>query len=381
MTSPATWDLAVVGGGTVGLACAFALAQRGWSVTVLERDTPGAHASRIAAGLLGTASFPLGEQDAIFPLRLDSLRRYPQFVAEIEAAGGVDAGYQTEGTPWLARDAAELAQLEALQADRAEKGLQSELVTAAEAAALEPNVQAALVGGLRVDDDVQIDPRRLLQSLLAALEAVDVEVRSGCDVVGARQEGDGWSLTLRDQPAVRARQLLLTAGPWSDQILNLDQERASAPLAPAQIGPVKGQLLRLQAPPLLSRVVHTLDTLLAQRRHGEVIAAATIEPDAGWDLTPTAEAREDLLARAAAVLPQVREAELVEHSVGLRPAAPDRLPVLGAAGPNLWIAAGHFRHGILLAPATAHYLAEALTSGETPAALTDYSLARMEESE
>ena len=98
MKDQLVYDVAIVGGGIIGLACAFELARRRHRVIVIERDRPGQHASRVAAGLLGTASLPVGENAELFPLKLDSLRRYPEFIAKVEPIGRKSAGYRMDGT-------------------------------------------------------------------------------------------------------------------------------------------------------------------------------------------------------------------------------------------------------------------------------------------
>ncbi len=376
------WDVAVLGGGVIGLACAFELARRGKSGIVIERDQPGQHASRVAAGLLGTAALPLGEQDEIYPLKLDSLRRYPQFIADLESASGTDAGYRADGTLWVARDADEDQQLDQLHAERLERGLDARRLSADEVQALEPGLTSGLRSGLLVEDDAQIDPRRLLAALTRAAEALGVRIQSQSEAQGAKFDEASalWTVQLRANgaasapPVVSARALLLTAGPWCDQLHNLADDAA---LAPSGVGPVKGQLLRLRGPNLIDRVIRTTNIDLAQRVDGELIVASTKEPEAGWNLAPTEAARELLLARACHLLPALRGLPIEEQSVGLRPAVNDHLPIIGPAGrPGLWIATGHYRHGILLAPSTAHWLAEAMESGETPSEISVYGLER-----
>ena len=194
---------------------------------------------------------------------------------------------------------------------------------------------------------------------------------------------DGWRIGLRSTESpepvdpVFASNVILTAGPWCDSVVNSSTD-SDASLAPTGVGPVKGQLLRLRGPRIIDRVVRTSNISLAQRRDGELIVASTKEPEAGWDLTPTDDAREELLDRASELILRVRELDLEEHSVGLRPAVADHLPVIGPAGrPGLWIATGHFQHGILLAPSTAFWLADAIESGEVPELLTPYGIERL----
>ena len=368
MTS-AQWDAAVIGAGVIGLSCALELSRRGWSVVLLERDTPGAHASRVAAGLLGTAALPAGEQTELLPLKRDSLARYSQFIAHVESLSDLDAGYHDHGTLWVARDADEASQLDALHSYLDERGLKSQPLSGAEAAVMEPNVADDLVGGLLIEDDVQVDPRALLTALVAACEASGVTVRSGCAAEAGARQDDRWSLTAGSE-TISAEQVVVTAGPWCDAIRERESRDA---LAPIGVGPVKGQLLRLRGRQIVERVVRTDGVTVAQRRSGELIAASTKEPEAGWDLTPTDEARDLLLERAARLVPAVADFKLEEHSVGLRPALDDRLPLIGNVGDDLWVATGHYQHGILLAPSTAHWLAEAMESGETPELLAPFA--------
>ena len=384
MTESPVWDVAIVGGGVIGLTCAFELARRGRKVTLIERDQPGQHASRVAAGLLGTATLPAGEDDAIFPLKLDSLRRYPQFIAKLESIGRRSAGYRMDGTIWVARTADEDDQLEALQEQRQARGLRSQRLAASEIFPIEPELPGSLLSGLLVDEDVQVDPRRLLNALERAVRNVGVGLNGKREAVGGHYDEAArtWNVRLRGRDSVevdalQARELLITAGPWSDEIIETASEDG-APLAQTGVVPVKGQLLRLRSPRVIDRVIRTTDVSLAQRRDGELIVASTKEPEAGWDLTATDRAREDLLDRASELIPRIREIDLEEHSVGLRPAVADHAPVIGPAGrPGLWIATGHFQHGVLLAPATAHWLAEAMESGEVPEILEPHGIERL----
>lgn len=393
MSERQTWDVAIIGAGVIGLSCAFELARRRHKVVVIERDQPGQHASRVAAGLLGTASLPLGEDDNIFPLKFDSLRRYPEYIAKVESIGRGSAGYRLEGTLWVARDTDEDQQLEALHDKRVQLGLRSLRVTAGEIFTIEPELAGGLVGGLRIDEDIQVDPRRLLQVLERGVQNVGAKLLTQQETVGGEfdKAEEVWTVRLRsreseqENESVRARHVLVTAGPWSDEIVDTGEPaelgepgEPREPLAPSGVGPVKGQLLRLRGPRIIDRVVRTTNVSLAQRRDGELIVASTKEPEAGWDLTPTVEAREELLDRAAQLIPQIRELDLEEHSVGLRPAVADHMPVIGSAGrPGLWIATGHFQHGILLAPATAYWLAEAIESGAVPEMLKPYGVERI----
>ena len=378
-------DVAIVGGGVIGLACAFELARRRRRVVVIERDQPGSHASRVAAGLLSTIGLPLGEDDDLFPLKLDSLRRYPQFVAKVESIGRMSSGFRTDGTLWVAWTQEDDEQLDRLDEKRSGLRLLSRRVTAREVASFEPELAPGAVSGLLVEEDVQIDPRRLLATLEQGCQTVRAEILSSREVTGGEYDEarQAWRLGLRatssgeQQEDLLAKEVVITAGPWCDAIIDAASDSAAA-LSPTGVGPVKGQLLRMRGPALIERVIQTTGIGLAQRRDGELIVASTKEPEAGWDLTATDEARESLLARGTEILPALGGLDLEEHSVGLRPATADHLPVIGPAGrEGLWIATGHYRHGVLLAPSTAYWLAEAMESGVVPEALKAYGIERL----
>ena len=385
MSEPQTWDVAIVGGGVIGLACAFELARRRRRVVVIERDQPGSHASRVAAGLLSTIGLPLGEDDDLFSLKLDSLRRYPQFIAKVESISRMSAGFRTDGTLWVARTVGDDEQLDQLNEKRTNLRLLSRRVTSREVASFEPELASGAISGLLVEEDVQVDPRRLLTTLEQGCKTVRASIVTSQEVTGGEydQSAQAWNLSLRaassaeQLDSVLAKDVVLTAGPWCDQIIDAASDSA-APLAPTGVGPVKGQLLRMRGPALIERVIQTTSIALAQRRDGELIVASTKEPEAGWDLTPTDDARESLLERGTELLPALSGLDLEEHSVGLRPATNDHMPVIGPTGrEGLWIATGHYRHGVLLAPSTAYWLAEAMESGDVPEALKRYGIERL----
>ena len=389
MSERQTWDVAIVGGGVIGLACAFELARRRRRVLLIERDQPGSHASRVAAGLLSTVGLPLGEDDDLFPLKLDSLRRYPQFIAKVESISRMSSGFRTDGTLWVARTAEDDEQLDQLHDKRNQLRLLSRRVTAREVASFEPELAPGAVSGLLVEEEVQVDPRRLLNTLEQGCKTVRATIVSSQGVTGGEYDetAQTWSLSLEaassedQQDSVLAKEVVITAGPWCDAIIDAASESAT-PLATTGVGPVKGQLLRMRGPALIERVIQTTGIALAQRRDGELIVASTKEPEAGWDLTATDDARESLLQRGTELLPALSGLELEEHSVGLRPATRDHMPVIGPTGrEGLWIATGHYRHGVLLAPSTAFWLAEAMESGDVPEVLRPYGIERLRQSQ
>ena len=366
----------MIGGGVIGLAVAFELAGRGRRVALLESGEPGAltggRPSAVAAGMLAPTSESEGNAAALLRFQLDSLRRYPEFVAAVSEAGGLDCGYRDEGALWAARHRDDQLELEHLHALQQSRGLTSRLVTAREARQLEPYLTPRVVGGLLVEGDHQIDPRRLLPALTAAVHQRGVELHRNTAVDAVQPERGGVRIT-HDSGELLADLAVIAAGVWSEDGLQ-------SPAPTLGLRPVKGQLLRLRGAPLIRHVVRTPDIYLVPRSDGELIAGAS-EEEQGFDDQPTAGAVFDLLRDAWEVLPGVYDLHLDEISVGFRPAVRDHLPVIGPAdaarAPGVFLATAHYRNGILLAPATAYWLAEAIDSGQTPPLLQDLQAARL----
>jgi glycine oxidase len=355
-------DVVVVGGGVIGLAIAWRAAQRGLTVTVLD-PTPGMGASHHGAGMLAPVTeVHYGEED-LLRLNLASATRYPSFVAELEDASGTPVGYRTTGTLAVAFDTDDKAALDDLHDYQSSLGLRSQPVTARECRQLEPYLSTAIRGGLLVEGDHQVDPRRLVTALLVACTRTGVDVRQ-VPARHLRVEGD----RVVGVDDINAGSIVLAAGCWSAELRGLPGHAVSP------VRPVKGQILRLRDDvehPTLQRNVRALvrgrPIYLVPRADGEIVVGATSE-EKGFDTRLTVEGTGDLLADARELLPRVSEIELVEASVGLRPGSPDNAPMIGAGAlPGLVVATGHYRNGILLAPITADAVVELITSGALPA--------------
>lgn len=367
-------DVVVVGGGVIGLACAWRAAQRGLSVLVADPD-PGSGASGVAAGMIAPVTEAHYTEQALLALNLDSAARYPAFVAELTEATGLDTGYRETGTVLAAGDGGDLAMTDELFAFQRSLGLTVERLTARELRRLEPMVAPGVRGGLLVGGDHQIDPRRLITALLAACRSAGVTFRTHrVDAVAVRGER-ATGVVLEDGSTVAAGQVLLAAGAWTGSIGGLP-----ADLVPV-LRPVKGQLLRLHVPasarPLLRHnlraIVRGASIYLVPRQDGELILGATVE-EQGFDTTVTAGAVYELLRDAREVLPGITELAVTAVLAGLRPATTDNAPALGVTAlPGLLLAIGHYRNGVLLTPVTADALAAALAGEPLPAVAAAFS--------
>jgi len=353
-----SYDAVIVGGGVVGLSCAWRLAQRGATVAVLDASAPPAGATRVAAGMLA----PVGElafgEPQLLEMTLAAAELYPDFVAELEAASGRSTGYARHGALHIALDRDEAAELRRVHELQRSLGLSAEWLPPGRCRELEPGLTPSFHGGVHAPGEAAVDPRALLGALTQALASEGANLLFGTEAVGALRENERLAgVRSGDGDELRAAATILATGAWSGQASWLPRE------ARPPVRPVKGQVLELRARDGSSpcdRIVASERIYLVPRPDGRLIAGATVE-EQGFDTAVTAGGVHELLREAYRLLPDVAEMELVEAAAGLRPATPDNLPRVGPAPlDGLFWATGHYRNGILLAPLAAKTLADRL---------------------
>ena len=343
-------DVVIVGGGIIGLALGWRLAQRGRTVTVLERGRAGRGTSYAAAGMLAPAVEIQFEEVALYRLGRESLRRWPAFARELEDATGHDVGYRADGTLVVAddRDAAEA--LRRLFRFQQSHDVPVTWLTGSEALDIEPFLSPKLAAAIHSPEDHQVDNRLVVEALRVALtQTPGASLHEGV-TVQAVEPGERPAVVTDGGERIEASVVVLAAGAWV---------RAIDGLEPVPVRPVKGQMLslRMERPFELSHVVRGPDAYLAPKADGRLVIGATSE-EMGFDTRVTAGGLYRLLEGAVEVVPGVEELEVIETWAGVRPASRDHAPLLGPSGaPGVVLATGHYRHGILLAPVTADELA------------------------
>jgi glycine oxidase len=391
VTEKRSFDAIFVGGGVIGLSCAWRAARRGARVAVLERAVPPAGATRVAAGMLA----PVGElafgEPELLELTLASAQLYPDFVAELEAASGETTGYTHQGALRIALDRDEAGELRRVHDLQRSLGLEAEWLPPRRCRDLEPGLTPSFNGGVHAPGEAAVDPRALTRALLVALgsERADadagIEDRSAADVAGVTTEGQTEAVVRTGTEVVAgifagerlvgvrtaageemyADAVVLAAGAWSGRTEWLP-EHARPP-----VRPVKGQIVELRsrdgAAPC-ERIVASERVYLVPRPDGRLVVGATTE-EQGFDTAVTAGGVHELLREAYRLLPDVAEMELVDSMAGLRPGTPDNLPLIGPGTvEGLILATGHYRNGILLAPLTAEAIAAVLEGQQLPEA-------------
>ncbi len=381
-------DLAVLGGGIIGLSVAWRACLSGMSVVLLERDELGGGATHVAAGMLApVAEVEFGQAGRrVLELGVRSAGMWPDFVAELEQASGIDVGLRRTGTLVVARDDDEARELERQLAFRESLGLLALRLRASEAREREPALAPTVRLALEAPDDHSVDPRRVVAALRRACELEGVLVcehrhvhgleldADATRVVGVRVSrpwagdveaggvADGEVLEDGSCESIYARDVVVSMGAWSGGLAGLP-EGADVP-----VRPVKGQIMRLRdpsGPGLLQRVVRFEGGYLVPRGDGSYVLGATME-ERGFEPQATAGGVYELLRDGRELVPGISELRIEELGVGYRPGTPDNAPVIGpGALEGLTWATGHHRNGILLAPLTAELVTRSLLGNET----------------
>jgi glycine oxidase len=361
-------DVLVVGGGLIGCGIAAELAARGRSVLLLERGEPGTEASAAAAGMV-SHQVEAREPGPFFDLVCESRALYPDWVAQIVAETGIDVGYRETGRLVCdpEGDAAE-DPLGPYQWQRAAGRRVDRLAREDLPAELEARLAPSIRSALFFPDEAVVEPRPLVRAVERLAERRGARILRGTPVrrflvVGGRCAGVETS-----GGRIAAGAVVDAAGAWAAFDAGLS--------IPLPVRPIRGQILALRLPgEPLPTVLSSHHVYAVPRPNGVVLLGSTME-DVGFRKAVTAEALARLVTAAARVVPSLESAEFVSAWSGLRPATPDGLPVLGESPlPGLFFATGHFRSGILLAPATAKILADRLT-GRAGRDLSSFSVDR-----
>jgi glycine oxidase len=332
--------IVIVGGGVIGCAVAERLTREArHDVLLLERDAVGAHASGAAAGLLAPFSETAG-----FEMASRSLAMFPEIVERVERSGiAVEYREQDSLTPALTGD----------EERRLRRG-SGRWLDAERALAVEPELSRR-VRGAAVFREAQVTPIRLVRALVRTAAAQGARIREGVPVGGLIARSGRLQGVQTAEGQVRADVVVLAAGPWSPAL--------ASPLGVAlDVRPSRGQLVMLRPRgPSLRHVLTWRGCYLVPKPDGTVVAGST-EEDVGFDDRPTAEGVGGLLEFACRAVPALGDAAVERVWAALRPATPDGQPVIGATPdlPNLVVATGHNRNGILLAPITAELVAHGL---------------------
>lgn len=351
-----SWDVIVLGCGVIGAAIAREANRSGMSTLVIERGEPGREASHAAAGMLAPHGGDL--PDPLNELAVASAVMYPEFVRELEDEGAARPHEPHAPAIDLRRQGTILVGGERIE--------QAKTLSGSEASALEPHLSSTISNPSFVAED-SVDPRGLMAALVRSLKHRGVEIAHGAAATKVVRVESGFEVHTAKTKYLSAR-VVNCCGAWADAV--------KAPLkAPAR--PRKGQMLSVIPPkPLLKHVIRSEHIYLVPRSDGRVLIGATVE-DCGFDKHVDPDAIKHMQKLAEQLVPAIAHAKIHEMWSGLRPGTPDDLPILGeSAVPGYFIATGHFRNGILLAPVTAQIVGRLLRGDAAGYALEAFSPSR-----
>ncbi len=364
-----TAEIAVVGAGLIGTSIAYELAKRGAAVTVFDRDEPARAASWAGAGMLAPFSEDMPDA-ALLALCRASLEAYPAFVEELRERTGLDAHLLNYGTLHVALGETELRALHAAAPLYARNGGEVTLLDRAQTLAREAAVARDVVGSVFIANEAQIDNRRLGRALVAACTALGVRFERTAELT---LEADARRVRgLRSRHGfVPASTVINAAGAWAGSIAGVP------PAARIPVYPVAGEMLAIAVPHGFARaLVWHGHAYLVPRGDGRLLIGATV-CERGFDARVTAAGLRDLLTAALRAAPALGNFAVVETWAGLRPGTPDGRPYLGRTPiEGYFVAAGHYRNGILLTPITARAIAQLVLDGTSTHPLDAFAVTR-----
>lgn len=352
----------IAGGGVIGCSIAWHLQKAGAQTILLERGEIGGEATGASAGMLIEPIEDTGNR-AFNTLRRASLEMYPGLIGEVEESSGIDVEYKKPGMIRTARTAKAARELKRLAQMRS--GV--EWVEPAVLRELEPALTRDLAGAAYCEGDADLNPGKLANAFAVAAERLGAEVRRSTMVTGLLKENrriEGVATNLENVSDVDA--IVLAAGPWTEALTVRLGARLPSP-------PMRGQMIAYRSK-VLRHAIWGEDGYLVPKPRGYVWAGATVE-DVGFRKRTTDRGLAGLRRMAGELVPRLRNLKVVSSWAGLRPGSPDGMPVIGRfpGKKNVFLATGHFRNGVLLAPITGALVADLVLNGKADRRLSPFS--------
>lgn len=361
-------DAAVLGGGIIGCALAEELARAGQRVVLLERGRIGAEASSAAAGILA-AQEDLVQPGPLFELCQAARRLYPAWVTRVERSSGIDVAWAVNGVLYLAVTAAQSSAMERQARWQRGCGLPIERWSVSDVRRREPAIDGRLHAGFFFPREAQLDNARLMDALAIACRRAGVDVREQTAVHRVRVTARTVRGVVTDHGTITAPVVVNCLGSWAAM-------GGAFPVS-VPVEPARGQIVVFRGPKrLLRHAIMSDQGYAVQRRDGRILLGSTVER-AGFEKALTLEGIHKITCGLRGLSSALSRCTFVEAWAGLRPLTPDRLPILGPTPiSGLYVATGHFRHGILLAPITARVMADLILRGRSPMDFSPFRLSR-----
>ncbi len=354
--------IVIAGGGVIGCSIAWHVQKAGGEAILLERGEIAGEATGASAGMLIAPIEDTGNR-AFNVLRRASLEMFPSVIQEIEEASGIDVEYKVPGMIRTARSPKAARALH----DAADKRPDLEWVEPRVLRELEPSLTHDIAGATYSEDDADLNAGRLANAFVVAAERAGADIRRRTMFTGLKKDGrriDGVSANSGDIADIDA--VILAAGPWTEALTMRMGAKLPSP-------PMRGQMIAYRS----KSVRHAIwgeDGYLVPKPRGYLWVGATVE-DVGFRKKTTERGLAGLQRMAADLVPRLRRASVSSSWAGLRPGSPDGMPVIGRfpGKKNVFLATGHFRNGVLLAPVTGALVADLVLNGRTDRRLSPFS--------
>lgn len=349
-------DVVVIGGGIIGCALADELARRGLRVAVLERGRMGAEASSAAAGIL-SAQMDVPKPGAFFDLCQAARRAYPRWVGRIERESGQRVGFMQSGVLYLAATGAQAARMQARASWQTKHGLRVERWSRAELRRHEPAVDGHFQAAFHFPLEGQVDNAALTKALAEVCRKQNVALQEETLAQKLIIRNSKVSGVETSRGVMRASIIINTTGGWA----GMESFPVKLPVEPA-----RGQIVSFVGPKrLFRRPVMSERAYIVQRGDGQILLGSTIER-VGFDKAVTVKGMHAILCGSRKISSRLDECRYLNSWSGLRPYSRTGYPIMGPTSiEGVYVATGHFRHGILLAPTTAVVMADLILKGRS----------------
>ncbi|GKU80199.1 glycine oxidase ThiO [Paenibacillus sp. L3-i20] len=361
----------ILGGGIIGLSCAFEAACRGYNVTLVEPERLGGQASGAAAGMLAPFSENTEQPDAFFGLCLSSLKQFPDWINKVEQHSGISAQWLRSGSLNVFQHEADLLPIHSRLRWHNEWGAKAELIEGSVLHNLEPNLSKEAIAAIYYPEESHVYAPKLVEALELACRKLDVkffECAGNILSLDLSEEGEVSVLTSGLLGAVRAERAVICSGAWSGMF-----EHWLGITIP--IHPIRGQICSYDGSmEELKHMVFSSQAYWVGKRNGRIVCGAS-EDVAGFQTSVTEKGINRLVKSSERWFPFLAARDTAHRWAGLRPATTDGLPLLGTVGgkKSVIMAAGHYRNGILLSPVTARLVGDMLDGNMHHTSLLPFS--------
>ena len=349
------FDIIIIGGGIIGLSIACELAERGKKVILFEKNKIGMEASWAAAGTLEPIWDAEDDGDDLLQMKIKSEKMWFGFAQKIQEETNIDVEYNSSGGILVAMNSEEMNQLENTYKVAVRHGIESKILSKEEIISMESNISTNVFGGIFLASECFVNPRKITQALSKYFEKMGGKIYENNKVTSLLEDENGTIVGVNiSDKKIFSKQTVNCAGPWSSELIEI------------KVKPIKGYLVSFESkciPKMKYAIIHRNSVRILKRKDGNLVAVGMME-DSGFDLDLKEETLRTMRENAITIIPKLSDGQVIETYSGFRPKGEDRFPVIGKIKDGLYVATGHYKDGILLAPITAKIMYESLNGNE-----------------